>query len=114
LNSQIVSTTNSLIDLTDKVKNLVNPLINLLNSLVGQNSFFSLVNCKFIGADVNNLLSVFGGKYSDASKGLGIMLILISFMNAVMIVFTIFALNFSAPAASPSEQQPQNLEMGRN
>lgn len=91
----MTTTMNSLIRLIGDVQGLINPIISITNSLVGQNSFFSLINCKFIGADIENVIQSFSGGFSYAAKNLGIMIVIIAFINALMIIATIFMINFT-------------------
>lgn len=90
-------TMQKLIDLLTQVQNLLQPLINITESLIGRNSFFTLINCRFIGADLSNVITTFSNNFSDSAKKLGVMIIIISFFNAVMIIATIFMINFTLP-----------------
>jgi tetrahydromethanopterin S-methyltransferase subunit B len=112
LNVQFTSTITKLLDLIGKVQALVAPLVDMLQSLVGKNSFYNMINCKFMGIDLQNFLNIFGGSFSTTSKGLGIMIIIISFFNAVAIIFTIFMINFTIDPPVV-QQPPQNMEMGK-
>jgi len=95
------------------MSNITNPLTNILVNYIGQSSFYNLINCKFIGVDITSIVNVFGGAFSTSSLGLGIMIIVISFCNAVAIIFTIFMINFNIPAedGAGAGEQPQQVEM---
>jgi hypothetical protein len=92
----MANTMSKLISLVQQVQGLINPLISITNQVVGANaSFFSMINCKFIGADLNNIIATFSNNFSSSAKNMGNMIIAISFINAVMIVFTIFMINYT-------------------
>jgi len=95
------------------MSNITNPLTNILINYIGQSSFYNIINCKFIGIDISSIVNVFGGSFSTSSLGLGIMIIVISFCNAIAVIFTIFMINFNIPAedAPAGEPKPQEVEM---
>jgi len=95
LNPQMSSTMNSLLTTINNVQGVVNPLTNLLFSLVGDNSIFAMINCFFIGLDINNIAYVFGGSFGTSSYQLGTLVGAISFLNGIMVIFTITMINFT-------------------
>jgi hypothetical protein len=67
-----------------------------------------------MGIDLQNMLNIFGGEFSTTSKGLGIMILLISFLNAFSVIFTIFMINFSIDPPKSEEvvqEVVQNVEL---
>ena len=89
-------TMSKLIGLIQQVQGLINPLITITNQVVGSNaSFYSMINCKFIGADLSNIITVFSNNFSGTAKNMGNMIIAISFINAIMIIFTVFMVNYT-------------------
>ena len=113
MNAKFSQTISKLLILIAKVQNLVNPLVNLLSAMVGKNSFYNLINCKFMGIDLKNVINVFSGTFSTTSQGIGIMIILISFFNFVSVVATIFMINYLyVPEGDKQSDQPQ-LELGK-
>ena len=90
----MISTNNRLINLLNQLNSTLAPLNTTLAPFAGNSGFNAFLNCKFVAIDLNNFLNVFGGNFSSASLGLGILLILGSFFNAIVIIFTIFTINF--------------------
>ena len=83
------------------VQNLINPIINITNSLVGNNSLFQLINCAFIGGDLSNSINAFSGGFSVAAQNLGTMIIIVSFIILLIIIFTLFMINFTIEVVDP-------------
>ena len=81
--------------LVNDVQNLIKPLMDILNQLVGSNSFSTLINCKFVGLNLNNIAVAFGTGFSQPSFQIGNYLIAISFLNAAMIIFTLMMINYT-------------------
>jgi hypothetical protein len=95
------TTMQKLIDLIAQVQGLIQPLITITDSLVGKNSFFTLINCKFIGADLANVINTFSNNFSSSAKNLGVLIVIISFFNAIMVIFTIFMINYTLEPQAP-------------
>jgi len=87
----------NLVRLINDVNGLISPMINITDNLVGNNSFYTLINCKFIGNDINNVIQSFSNGFSGSAKNLGVLIVVIAFLNAVMIIATIFMINFALP-----------------
>jgi hypothetical protein len=64
-----------------------------------------------MGIDLQNMLNIFGGEFSTTSKGLGIMILVISFLNAFSVIFTIFMINFTIDPPQDAQPQDQNVEL---
>ena len=91
----MTTTMNKLVTLVSDVTNLIKPLIDILSTLVGKNSFSTLINCKFIGLNLNNIAVTFGTTFSKPIYQIGNYLIAISFMTAAMIIFTLMMINYT-------------------
>ena len=100
----------NLINLINQVQNVIYPLINTLNSVIGANSLYSLINCKFIGGDLENVIVAFTNNFSTSAKNLGILIVMISFFNAAMIITTIFMINYTLDL-TPDSNRVSDTEM---
>lgn len=105
----------NLVRLINEVQGLINPIIKITSSLVGNSSFFTLINCKFIGSDISNVIQAFSGPFSTSSKNLGVLIVIISFINAVMIIATIWMINFTLEpkiqGVSPNNDMESGVEL---
>jgi len=95
LNTSMVGTMSQLVRLINDTMNLIDPLIVITNKLVGNSSFYDMINCRFIGQDLYNFISVFSNQFGGSARNLGIMLCTACFLNAVCIIATLFFINYS-------------------
>lgn len=78
------------IELLDETKEFISPLRKSYEEIVGKNSIFEILNCKFLKRDVNKIMEELYNSFGKTFKTTSNLFLLISFYELAMTLFILF------------------------
>ena len=78
------------IELLDETKEIIKPLRESYEEIVGNNSIFEILNCKFLKRDVNKIMEELYKSFGKTFKTTSTLFLLISVYELAMTLFILF------------------------